>query len=74
MTHPFRGALRNNNMENDLITKAELARRLKVTPRTITAWTQRLRLPHYKAGRAVRFDWQSVKNHLHLHYGKGVDS
>lgn len=62
----------NTEHPYELLTKAELARRLKVTPRTITAWTQRLRLPHIKAGHAVRFDWQSVKSHLHLHYGKGA--
>jgi excisionase family DNA binding protein len=66
----------NENTEhpNELITKAELARRLKVTPRTITAWTKRLRLPHIKAGYAVRFNWRNVENHLNIHFGKGMDS
>ncbi len=57
---------------NELITKDELARRLKVTTRTINEWMNHLRLPHIKAGRAVRFNWTSVVNHLERHYGKGV--
>ena len=44
----------------DLITKAELARRLHKTPRCIEIWMRRRYIPYLKVGRSVLFQWRDV--------------
>ncbi|QQL43706.1 helix-turn-helix domain-containing protein [Sulfuriroseicoccus oceanibius] len=46
--------------DESLITTRELARRLKVTERTIENWRRDGRIPALKIGRAVRFLWSDV--------------
>lgn len=63
-------ALKNNDMKNELINRKELARRLKITPRTVTTWTKRLNLPIIKGNsRSSLYDWEKVHAHLVKNYG-----
>jgi excisionase family DNA binding protein len=49
----------------DLLTTAELARRLKVTAKTVREWVQAGRLPCVRPSRKVmRFDWAAVRGAL----------
>ena len=63
-----------NLHETELITKNELANRLKVSTRTISQWMSLRRLPHLKIGKSVRYDWRAVVSHLERHFGKGLPS
>ena len=45
---------------NNLITKRELAARLRKTPRCIEIWMKARYLPYIKIGHSVLFDWQEV--------------
>ena len=47
-------------IENDYITKNQVAERFQVTPRTIEAWMAKRYLPFQKIGRTVRFHWPTV--------------
>lgn len=59
---------------NELITKKELARRLKVTTRTLTSWNKQMKLPHFKNNsRIILYDWKVVMAYLVKHYGKNYD-
>ena len=46
------------------IEKAEVARRLNKTIRSVDNWMQRGLLPYYKIGRSVVFKWSDVEAHL----------
>ena len=47
--------------EGELITTADLAVRLRVSPETVTSWARRGRIPSYRFGhRTVRFDFPEV--------------
>lgn len=46
---------------DELITKLELAKKLKVTTKTIEDWVKARRIPAIKMARAVRFSWPDVK-------------
>lgn len=48
-------------VENGLLTKAELAPRLRIKPRTLDAWMASGLVPYLKIGRVVRFDWPTVQ-------------
>ena len=50
------------------VTKAEVARRLKKTVRTVENWQQRGILPFMKCGRSVLFKWSDVEAHLQKHF------
>jgi len=57
-----------------MITKMELARRLKKTIRTVENWQAKGIVPFIKTGRSVLFKWCDVEKHLkdnfrvcHLH-------
>jgi len=52
-----------------LITKAEVARRLKKTPRTIEYWQKKGIIPFVKINQSVLFNWPLVVKHLETHYG-----
>jgi len=45
---------------SELITKAELAKRLKVSTRTIDLWVNENRIPKIKINSSARFDWDDV--------------
>jgi excisionase family DNA binding protein len=46
--------------EAQLLTKGELARRLRVSARTVDNWMRSRRIPFIKAGKTVRFYWADV--------------
>jgi hypothetical protein len=50
------------------IGKAELARRLGKTVRTVDAWMRRGILPYYKPDRCVLFRWPDVEQHIVRNY------
>lgn len=55
-----------NTHEGDtatLLTAAQLADRWQVPVRTIYAWAKRNKIPHYRAGRLLRFDPSEVEQH-----------
>jgi excisionase family DNA binding protein len=43
-----------------LLTKQELAKRLRRSPRTVDAWMREGRLPYLKVSKSVLFDWGDV--------------
>jgi hypothetical protein len=45
---------------DELLTKQELAARLKKTPRCIEQWMRRGYLPYIKIAHTVRFKWHDV--------------
>jgi len=53
------------------ITKAELARRLRKTTRTVEIWMAKNYLPFLRIGRSVLFYWPAVQAHLHRQFGSG---
>ena len=54
--------------DNELLTKAEIAKRLKKDTRTIDNWMRRGILPYYKLGRTVAFRWSDVLRHFEAHF------
>jgi excisionase family DNA binding protein len=50
------------------IDKAEVARRLNKTIRTVDNWMARGILPYYKLGRTVAFRWSDVEAHMQANY------
>ena len=49
---------------SELITKTELAKRLKVSTRTIDLWVNENRIPKIKINSSARFDWDDVLDAL----------
>lgn len=50
-----------------LLTAAQLAERWQVPVRTVYAWAKRNAIPHYRAGRLLRFDPVAVEEHFRRH-------
>lgn len=50
-----------------LLTAAQLADRWQVPVRTVYAWAKRNTIPHYRAGRLLRFDPVEVEQHSRRH-------
>lgn len=50
--------------EEELLTKRELASKLKKTPRCIELWMRRGYLPYIKVARSVYFRWNDVVTSL----------
>ena len=48
----------------ELITKTQLAKKLKVTTRTISNWTAEGIIPQIKINSQVRYSWVDVLNSL----------
>ncbi len=46
--------------DEELLTKQELASKLKKTPRCIELWMRQRYLPYIKVGRSVYFRWKDV--------------
>jgi excisionase family DNA binding protein len=46
----------NQSLETRALTVADMARRLSVCPETIRRMCKRGELPHYRAGRLLRFE------------------
>ena len=55
---------------SELITKTELAKRLKVSTRTIDLWVNENRIPKIKINSSARFDWDDVLDALKEQNGK----
>ena len=60
----------NTAQVSELITKTELAKRLKVSTRTIDLWVNENRIPKIKINSSARFDWDDVLNALKNKSGK----
>lgn len=56
--------LASDSATEHFINKAEVARRLNKTLRTVDNWMARGILPYYKIGRSVEFKWSEVESHL----------
>jgi excisionase family DNA binding protein len=50
-----------NNGGEELLTRTEVARRLRVSPTTVDNWRKRYELPTIEKGYRVFFDWEDVK-------------
>ncbi|WP_370327133.1 helix-turn-helix domain-containing protein [Euzebya sp.] len=50
-----------------LLTAAQVAERWQVPVRTVYAWAKRNAMPHYRAGRLLRFDPAEVEEHFRSH-------
>tara|TARA_B000000609_G_C24110384_1_gene313597 strand:+ start:93 stop:296 length:204 start_codon:yes stop_codon:yes gene_type:complete len=53
-----------SDKEQRLLTKAQLAEKMCVKPRTIDNWMKVGWLPYLKIGKAVRFEFSSVMEKL----------
>ena len=49
-----------SHVGEELLTKRELASRLKKSPRCIEQWMRRRYLPYIKIAHTVRFRWRDV--------------
>lgn len=58
-----------NETNSELLSKPELAKRLKKTTRTIENWCAAGYLPYVKIGKSVLFRWDSVLTHLEEKFG-----
>lgn len=54
----------NDGQAKELITKSELAKKLRVTARTIDNWTSQGIIERIKIGRVSRYDWAEVISQL----------
>lgn len=55
---------RPSNGLHEFLTKADVARILKVTPRTVSNWMKTGCLAYYKIGRSIRFRLGDLEAHL----------
>lgn len=53
---------------DEMLTKRELAAKLKVTVRTIENWQRAGWLPFIKISSVVLFDWAEVRENLHTNF------
>lgn len=54
--------------DDEMLTKRELAAKLKVTLRTIENWQREGYLPFIKISSVVLFDWAEVRESLHTNF------
>jgi excisionase family DNA binding protein len=68
---------RISNLADGFISKAEVARRLGKTARTVEQWMRRGIIPYLKIGKGRRatvlFKWPDIEAHLKTNYGIGVN-
>jgi excisionase family DNA binding protein len=70
-----RGVMTGSEIETSLdpsetlLTKKELAVRLRRSVRTVDAWVKLKRLPHLRIGRAILFRWATVVEFLEEKFG-----
>ena len=66
-----------SNLADGFISKAEVARRLGKTARTVEQWMRRGIIPYLKIGKGRRatvlFKWADIEVHLKTNYGVGGD-
>lgn len=53
---------------DEFITKDEVARRLRKTPRTIEKWQSTGVIPFIKIGTTVLYNWPDLGDHLQQHF------
>lgn len=58
----------NQEIDSEFLTTAEIAKRLKVTGRTIQNWTADGTIPSVKIGRIRRYLWSEVREVLLAEY------
>jgi excisionase family DNA binding protein len=58
-----------NDLQGELLTKKELAARLKVATRTLENWQSRGILGCIRVGKVVRFHWPDVVRNLKTNFG-----
>ncbi len=61
---PIDVARQASSTPSGLLTAAQLADQWQIPVRTIYAWTKRNAIPHYRAGRLLRFDPAEVADHF----------
>jgi len=49
---------------NGLLSKKEVAARLRISPRTLDQWMRKKRISFFKIGKSVRFRWPDVLEKL----------
>lgn len=54
------------------LTKPEVARMFRITPRTLDQWQAAGRLPFFKLGRTVRYKLSDIEAHLATHCKRGA--
>jgi excisionase family DNA binding protein len=57
------GTQRDTAVEG-LLTKFDVAERLKVAPRTVDSWMKKGKIPFLKIGKSCRYRWQDVLEKL----------
>ena len=60
----FAEAIQASSTPPGLLTAAQLAEHWQIPVRTIYAWAKRNAVPHYRAGRLLRFDPNEVAEHF----------
>lgn len=58
----------NSQLPKEFITKDEVARRLRKTPRTIEKWQSTGVIPFIKIGTTVLYNWPDLGDHLQQHF------
>lgn len=71
---PYDGCMTNSDPQketllvslgpDEIIEKPELAKRLRVSTRTVDVWMREGRVPFLKISKSVRFRWGDVLDHL----------
>ena len=70
---PARCRRRSAGPAGEMLTKRELAARLKVSRRTIETWQHQGRLPYIKIARVVLFYWPDILARLRTQFTVGGD-
>lgn len=56
--------------DRELITKKELAQRLRKSPRCIEIWMRQGRLPFVRIGRSILFHWPDVLKAMERYHAR----
>lgn len=54
--------------DDGYLTKAEVARRLCRTPRTVETWMKAGRIPFLRVGRSVLFHWPTIEQYMKANF------
>lgn len=61
-----------NSMFDPMLTKREVAARLRFSVRAVDNWMKRGLIPYMKIGRSVRFRWGEIERHLGALESRGI--
>jgi excisionase family DNA binding protein len=64
MTMPTEASGASSEQVEPFIKKAEVARRIGMSVRTVDNWMRRRQIPFYRIRRSVMFRWSEVQAHL----------